>query len=300
MTFLTILLILGTFDATKEMVKSLSDKGVFVRELQSSGIPYHSEYLQCCAQQMNDEIKKYMPNPKLRSKKWISTSVLENEPKTELLYASAEYFVQNLISPVFFYNRLKHMPLDAIVVEVGPHGLFSKVITETLDSSTYISLIKRDSNETNLDMFLTSIARLYEIGLNPSIDRLYPKVEWPVARGTQSISSLMIWDHQKSYSVRGYPDYKHRETSSDFNETVDIANTFKNFFPDHKIDDNIIFPAAGYLLMALKRLAYSVGRLWYQITVIFEDVQFRRPVFLSYEEPTKLKVRFLRQSGNLD
>ena len=279
------------------MVKSLADRGVFVRELQSNDVPYHSEYLLCCAQHMIDEIKKYIPNPKLRSKKWISTSVLENDPKKELLYASAEYFVENLISPVFFYNRLKHMPMDAIVVEIGPHGLFSKVISDTLENSTYIPLIKRDSNDTNLDMFLTSIARLYEIGVNPSIDKLYPKVEWPVARGTQSIASLMKWDHNKSFSVRGYPDYKHRETSSDFNETVDIANTFKNFYPDHKIDDSMIFPAAGYLMMAWKRLAYAVGRLWYQIPVVFEDVQFRRPVFLSHEEPTKLKVRFLKQSG---
>ena len=287
----------GTYEETKDFVKKLSEKGVFVRELQSSDIPYHSQYLLCCAQKMTDDIRKYIPNPRLRSKKWITTSVMESDPKRELLYASAEYFVENLISPVFFYNRLKYLPSDAIVVEIGPHGLFGKIVTQTLESSTYISLIKRDSNETNLDMFLSSIARLYELGLNPSIENLYPKVEWPVARGTQSIGSLMKWEHIKSYSVRGYPDYKHRETSSDFNETVDIANTFKNFLPDHKIDDNIIFPAAGYLMMAWKRLAYSVGRIWYQIAVIFEDVQFRRPVFLSYDEPTKLKVRYLKQSG---
>ena len=120
---------------------------------------------------MIDEIKKFIPNPKLRSKKWISTSVLENESKTELLYASAEYFVHNLINPVLFFNRVKYLPSDCIVVEVGPHGLFSKIITQTLENSSYISLIKRDSNDTNLDMFLTSIARLYELGLNPSIDK---------------------------------------------------------------------------------------------------------------------------------
>ena len=249
---------------------------------------------------MVDEIKKYVPKPKLRSNKWISTAILESDPKEELLYASAEYFAHNLISPVYFYNRLKYLPADAIILEIGPHGLFSKVVTQTLENSTYVSLLKRDSNDKNLDQFLSSVAKLYELGLNPSIENLYPKVEWPVARGTQSIGSLMQWEHNKSYNVRGYPDYKHRETSSDLNETIDLSDTYKNYFPDHKIDGNIIFPAAGYLMMAWKRLAYSVGRLWNQIPVIFEDVQFRRPVFLSYDEPTKLKVRYLKQSGNFN
>ena len=247
---------------------------------------------------MIDEIKKYVPKPKLRTKKWISTAVLESDPKEELTTASAEYFAHNLISPVYFYNRLKYMPSDAIVLEIGPHGLFSKIVTQTLENSSYISLIKRDSNETNLDQFLISIAKLYEFGFNPSIEKLYPKVEWPVARGTQSISSLMQWEHIKNFNVRGYPDYKHRETSSDLNETIDMSENYKNYYPDHKIDDSIIFPAAGYLMMAWKRLAYSVGRIWNQIPVIFEDVQFRRAVFLSYDEPSKLKVRYLKQSGN--
>ena len=290
----------GTYRETKDLVKALTDRGVFVRELQSNDIPYHSEHLLCCAQEMINEIKKYVPNPKPRSRKWISTAVYDNDCKPELLSASAEYFVHNLISPVHFYNRLKYMPSDAIVVEIGPHGLFSKVVNETLESGTYISLMKKDSNDANLDMVLQAVAKLYELGFNPSIENLYPKVEWPVARGTQSIGSLMQWEHVKSYSVRGYPDYKHRETSSDFNETIDIANTFKNFYPDHKIDENIIFPAAGYLMMASKRLAYSVGRLWYQVPIIFEDVQFRRPAFLSYEEPTKIKVRYLKQSGQFE
>jgi fatty acid synthase len=292
-----VLTLLGIYHEIKEMLESLSEKGVFVRQLQSNDIPYHSKYLLTCAQEMVDEIKKFIPNPKPRSKKWISTAVLDNDTQPELSLASAEYFVHNLVNPVYFYNRVKYMPSDAIVIEVGPHGLFSKVVTETLDSGTYVSLMKRDSNDTNLDMFLGAIAKLYELGFNPSIENLYPKVQWPVSRGTQSIGSLMHWDHSKSYSSRGYPDYKHRETSSDFNENIDIANSFKNFYPDHKIDDNIIFPAAGYIVMAWKRMAYSYGKLWYQLPVIFEDVQFRRPAFLSYDEPTKIKVRYLRQSG---
>ena len=246
---------------------------------------------------MKNEIKKHLKNPRKRSDKWISTAVLESVPEEELLYASAEYFVHNLINPVYFYNKLKGLPSDAIVLEIGPHKLFSKIVTQTLDSSTYLSLINKDSNDTNLDKFLDSIAKLYELGLNPSIENLYPKVEWPVARGTQSISSLMKWDHHKSYFVRKYPEFKFRATASDLNETIDIANSIKNYLPDHKIDGKILFPASGYLMLAWRRMASNFARAWNQIPVVFEDVQFRRPVFLSESEVTKLRVRYHENSG---
>ena len=279
-------------------MQSLSEKGVFVLELQSSDIPYHSEYLLCSSEEMKNEIRKHLSAPKKRSQKWISTAVIETDPDEELLYASAEYFVHNLISPVYFYNKLKTLPSDAIVVEIGPHKLFSKIVTETLDSSTYLSLIRKDSNDTNLDSFLSTIAKLYELGLNPSIENLYPKVEWPVARGTQSISSLIEWDHQKVYLVRKYPVFKFRATASDLNETIDIASAIKNFLPDHRIDGKILFPATGYLMLAWRRMASNFARAWNQIPVIFEDVQFRRPVFLSESEVTKLRVRYHENSGN--
>ena len=247
---------------------------------------------------MTEEIKKQVPNPRLRSKKWLSTAIIESDIKDELRYASADYFVHNLISPVYFYNKLQQLPHNAIVVEIGPHGLFSKIITQTLESSTYLSLIKKDSNQTNLDQFLSSICRLYEIGLNPSIEELYPKVEFPVSRNTQSISSLMRWDHQKSYFVRKYPDYHFKGSASDMIETINITRQLKIFLPDHCIDGNILFPATGYLMLAWRHLAALKARIWNQIPVQFEDVQFRRPVFLSDNEMTRLKVKICEQTGN--
>ena len=279
------------------MVEDLSKRGVFVRELQSHDIPFHSEYIVSSAKTLTKKLKICIPNPKPRSKKWISTAVLDSESDDNLKLASAEYFVHNLISPVYFYNKLKYMPMDAIVVEIGPHGLFSKVITETLDASTYISLMKKDSNDTNLDMFLTSIAKMYELGMTPAIDKLYPEVKYPVARGTHNISSLLKWNHLETYFVRKYPDFHFKGTASDLNKNIDLNRELKSFLPDHCIDGNLLYPATGYLLCAWRQLAAYMGKLWNQLPVIFQDVQFRRPIFLSMDEPTKLKVRYLPQTG---
>ena len=209
----------------KGLLKTLIEKNIFVRELESSDIPYHSQYLNTSAKKMTDELKKVITNPKKRSEKWISTSIREQNPSVEeLKYASAEYFVHNLISPVFFLNKLKDLPKDAIIVEIGPHSLFAKVITQTLESSTYMSLIKREQNDTNLETFLNSIGKLYELGFNPSIEKLYPKVDFPVSRNTHSISSLMKWDHNETYAVKKYPEHYFRPTSSNMNVELNLLN----------------------------------------------------------------------------
>jgi fatty acid synthase len=280
------------------MIARFEEKGVFVRQLQSNGIPYHTQFMNSSAEKMTKEINKILPNPRPRSKKWVSTVVIESDVKEELKTASAEYFVHNLISPVYFLNKLPRIPEDAIVIEIGPHPLFQRVVKEVVKTGEYVSLIKKGSNDTNLDQFLTSIGKLYELGLNPIIEKLYPTVEWPVCRGTQSISSLIEWDHSEQYFTRKYPDHYFRPTSSDMNVEVNMNQAFKTFLNDHCIDGNVLYPATGYLMLAWRRMAAFYGKTWKDIPVIFEDVQFRRPIFLSESESTRIKVKYLDKTGN--
>ncbi|CAG2110142.1 unnamed protein product, partial [Medioppia subpectinata] len=247
---------------------------------------------------MIEAIKKYIPNPKLRSQKWVSTSLMTTDPDDQALeYASAEYFVYNLLYPVQFYDRLKYLPSDAIVLELGPHSLFGKIVTETLDNCTYISLIKKGLNNTNLGTLFNGLAKLYEAGVNMSVENLYTKVEWPVVRSTQSISSIVRWEHNKQIPFGLYPKKYNLSTASDYNYTFDPVNYQKNkFYLDHCVDGNAIFPAAGYLMLAWRKLAAGLGRYWYDVPVVFENVQFKRPVFLNELVKTVFTVRYLPQT----
>ncbi len=67
---------------------------------------------------MTDILKKVIQNPRERSDKWISTSFLDSKsPQIIGKYASAEYFVNNLLKPVYFYNKLITLPKDTIVID---------------------------------------------------------------------------------------------------------------------------------------------------------------------------------------
>jgi fatty acid synthase len=247
---------------------------------------------------MKNALKKIIPNPRMRSKLWISTSVqskklLNNEFKS----ASPEYFAYNLMNTVFFYDVLKTLPSNAIVIEIGPHALFCSIITQTLGSATYIPLSKRNQSHTNLELFLTSIGKLYELGVNPSIENLYPKVEFPVARNTQSISSLIEWDHKDKYLVEKYPEFNFRANASNMNVPISASIQENWYLKDHCIDGSVLYPATGYLMLAWRIIAASEGKLWKDLPVIFKEVQFRRPIFLSDNDDTKISVTFYRSTG---
>jgi fatty acid synthase len=63
-------------------------------------------------------------------------------------------------------------------------------------SGSNLNYIAVNGDSKNL---LTGIGKLYEYGFNPQIKELYPKVQFPVPRGTPFISPLIKWDHSKKW-----------------------------------------------------------------------------------------------------
>ena len=102
---------------------------------------------------MADMIREFVPNPKKRSKKWISTALSDREINQEFEFASGEYFAKNLVSPVHFYEKLKRLPRDSIIVEISPHSIFKSVISQTLEASNYINLLTKYSKRQEFIQF---------------------------------------------------------------------------------------------------------------------------------------------------
>ncbi|CAG2104924.1 unnamed protein product, partial [Medioppia subpectinata] len=290
--------ITGPMNEMLNIIKELKAKGVFVRPLDCDEIPYHSPYISESAKAMKEAINTYVPNPKLRSEKWLSTSVFRSELEDKrLAYGGGEYFEHNMVNEVRFHDQLQTLPADAIVLELGPHSVFKQIVSETLPNSLYISLIKKDSNAINMDMFLSGMAQLYELGFNLAIDRLYAPVEWPVARNTPSISALIKWDHSERYSVKNYHDNYCKTTSSDTIVVINHKHEQDAFYMEHVINGQPVIPVSGYIMMAWRKVAASVGKLWTECPVVFENIALRRAVFLSDRADTKLVVKYFAPTG---
>lgn len=67
---------------------------------------------------------KVITEPQPRTSRWISTSIPETQWDSPLAqYSSAEYHVNNLVSPVLFKEGLGQIPENAVVVEIAPNAL---------------------------------------------------------------------------------------------------------------------------------------------------------------------------------
>ncbi len=219
----------------------------------------------------------------------------------------AHYFLENLLSPVAFTGALNRLTEGAIILEFAGRELFEKVITgrpgananasnTAATSFTYLPLMRTASRGTP-EALVTVLSALYRLGFNPAVERLYPSVRWPVARGTQSLSSLLRWEHKETYLVKRYPDHFNKATAADLVVEIDPENPEFDYLYHHVIDGRTILPGTASLVFAWKRYADSRAIPWNRLPVLFEDVQLRRPVFLDRHSKTVLRVRLLEPTG---
>lgn len=154
-----------------------------------SNIPYHSRYIAPAGPKLLAYLNKIIPQPKPRSRKWLSTSVPRSKWSTAAAkLSSAEYHTNNLLNPVLFEETARMIPQDAVTIEIAPHGLLQAILRRSLGKGiTNIALTQRGHRD-NAEVVLQAIGKLYNNGLQPEIANLYPPIEFPVSCGTPMIS----------------------------------------------------------------------------------------------------------------
>jgi len=95
-----------------------------------------------------------------RTKRWISSSIPQSQWSTELArYSSADYHVNNLLSPVLFQEALQHVPDNAIVIEIAPHCLLQAVLRRAVPSTCSIVGLMDKRQPDNLVHLLTTLGK---------------------------------------------------------------------------------------------------------------------------------------------
>ncbi|XP_035198499.1 fatty acid synthase [Oxyura jamaicensis] len=294
----------GPLDSVSEFVAKLKKDGVFAKEVRSAGVAFHSYYMASIAPVLLSALKKVIPHPKPRSARWISTSIPESQWQSDLARnSSAEYYVNNLVSPVLFHEGLKHIPENAVVVEIAPHALLQAILRRSLKPScTILPLMKKDQ-KNNLEFFLTQTGKIHLTGINVIGNNLFPSVEYPVPVGTPLISPYIKWDHSQDWDVPKAEDFPSgsRGSASASVYNIDVTpDSPDHYLVGHCIDGRILYPATGYLVLAWRSLARSLGLAMEQTAVMFEEVTIHQATIIPKKGSVQLEVRIMPASHRFE
>lgn len=189
----------GLVEPTAKFVDELVAEGVFAKMANNANVAFHSKYVEKACDQMQLELQSVIPTPKRRSSRWISTSVPETNWKDEIAqYCSVDYVINNVKSPVLFYEALQHIPDDAIVVEIAPHDVLNAVLRRSFSPAVTIIGLQKKDHVDNTSYFLTGLGKMYMAGVQVQLSNLYPTVSYPVGRGTPMISPFIEWDQSEN------------------------------------------------------------------------------------------------------
>uniref|UniRef100_A0A8C4V030 Fatty acid synthase n=1 Tax=Falco tinnunculus TaxID=100819 RepID=A0A8C4V030_FALTI len=290
----------GPLDSVTEFVTTLKKDGVFAKEVRSAGVAFHSYYMASIAPVLLSALQKIIPHPKPRSARWISTSIPESQWQSELARnSSAEYHVNNLVNPVLFHEGLKHVPENAVVVEIAPHALLQAILRRTLKPTCTILPLMKKEHKNNLEFFLMQTGKIHLTGINVLGNNLFPLVKYPVPVGTPLISPYIKWDHNQDWDVPKAEDFpagsKGSASASVYN--IDVSpESPDHYLVGHCIDGRVLYPATGYLVLAWRTLARSLGMAVERTAVMLEEVTIHQATILPKKGSIQLEVRLMPAS----
>ena len=185
------------------------------------------------------------------------------------------YWRDNLESKVLFSTAVSAItndgPNSKLFLEIGPHSALGGPIKQILKAqnlrSSYVPTLIR--NDDGLKCMLSTAGKLYQHNYPLHLEKIAPP--------GSVLTDLPIypWHHEKEYwsesrlskdfRLRRFP--RHDILGSRILEGNDLEPTWRNvihldevsWISDHKVDGDIVFPAAGYLAMAVEAIRQLVN-----------------------------------------
>ncbi|KAI0896476.1 putative polyketide synthase [Annulohypoxylon nitens] len=265
----------GDAKAISDLKLALDAEGVFARQLRVD-TAYHSHHMKLVSDDYLSMLEGIQFTPVNPSTRFLST--VTGEEKQDGFGPS--YWVQNLVSPVRFSSALDHLchgmgQTTFNIIEVGPHKALSGPIRQTLTdaqaerpSYNYIPTLIRGENSRN--SLISTVSSLFVNGCDFDVGVA-------ASLGISSGSPVVLpdlppyhWDHTTEHWVesrlsREYRNRRHPHhdlLGSRIFTSPDSQPSWRNilrtdrlpWLKDHVVDNVIVFPAAGYMAMAIQAM----------------------------------------------
>lgn len=263
----------GDADAIDEMAVVFKDEGKFARRLKVDKA-YHSHHMNPCSAEYLSSLRRLDVQVSGASSPrcpWFST-VYENRVPELAQYLRVQYWDDNMRSPVLFKQAVERAcgvgePFD-LIVEIGPHPALKRPVLQTTGPVPYTGLLKRDASDLeSLANGLGYIAA--HLGRHSLDHQAYDRFVYG-ASDAKLIKGLppYSWNHEHEYW------HESRYVRAVLKRRQPVHELLGHLTPDstahdmrwrnllrpqevawlkgHQLQNQIVFPAAGYILTALE------------------------------------------------
>lgn len=286
----------GDSAAIDTLLESLKEESVFVRKLKTGGQAYHSQHMLALGAEYQSLLESVLPSldPSFRLPRHDTTVVSSVTGKPKLFGFDAAYWRSNLEGQVRFGPAIDtiHRQAPHYFVEIGPHSSLEMPIKQTLAKVgvkgadvKYAAPIKRNTNA--LDTVLTLAAKLWSHGYAIDWDKvngLHTASAWKTSVTSCSNSPFrvltdlppyrfdyaagILWSECRSsveFRQRKYPRHELLGSLVPGGNGEDLI--FRNllrlgdvtWLQDHKLEETVVFPGAGYLGMVMEAVMQATG-----------------------------------------
>ncbi|XP_071649697.1 fatty acid synthase-like isoform X2 [Temnothorax longispinosus] len=285
-------IVTGPTNSIRAFLDKLQADNISVKRIPCGNIPFHSRYIKPAVAKSEIYLNQILPQKRFCSSKWLTTSTHEYSNTIPLC---SKYYTNHLLSPVLFAKTIRSVPKDTVTIEISPQNILQHILNNYLYSTvTNVALYERTENHNN-EIFLESIGKLYNAGLQPQIANLYPTVEFPVSRGTPMISPLIRWDHSENFLLVQFRTNKMTDKKENVVSISTIDEEFV-YLTGHVVNEKNLFPATGYLFYIWEMIALLKKKEYINTPVVFEDVNFIRATVLSQQN--EIELTFSIQEGS--
>ena len=278
----------GPADLLSDLCETVKSDGHFARKLQVK-LAYHSQHMDAIAERCESLLLDYGRlasdiEPEMRRGRPIMVSSVTQKPIPGTAACDAAYWKANIRSPVRFVGACKRILTEcqrepSILIEIGPSntlsGPISQIVREAkVENSTYTSVAKR--GEDGADALLDVAGQLFLRDARVSLQKV--NTDETKAGGASPVVIVDLpnypWNHSARYwyeslassdwRFKNFPQHdllgdKVLGTlwqSPSWRKTLRLADL--PWLRDHRVGSDILFPAAGYIAMAMEAVRQTM------------------------------------------
>ncbi|KAI3322930.1 thiolase-like protein [Xylariaceae sp. AK1471] len=287
----------GDTDAVDSIAQKMTELNIFHRKLNTGGIAYHSRHMRSVGELYKTELSRGLKQVNRSSMaegysqippaKWISSVIPHLD--TADMQIDEHYWLSNLESPVRFSEAvILALGSDALkfgaIIEIGPHPALNSPIRQILQSLDrqvpYLPSLRR--YEGGVKCLLRLAGKLFCLNAQidlvsvNSVDKLESGRQIPVHGRTAidlppyqyDYGTIRYHESRGSKEFRARSVTRHELLGSELPGTARLRPQWRNilrlsdlpWLKDHQLTPHVIFPAAGFLAIAIEAAHRSYNK----------------------------------------